>query len=264
MKKIISLILVSALAALLCISVCADDQKIFGDVTTTPKYGTNIKRVSDIAATEGYTVYPIISNKNVTFYSVKDGKETAAKYKEPTVTPKGGTDLIAQEALAADNAVRAFCAPPYANLNGYQCMLGKDGIVEIKFHGTAINLGLTRLPNMTESPGMSAKITIDGKEFKTTAGIFMPEVNDEAHRQIDKRFFTSEELEDGWHTVRIYSTSTEGSNSPQGTVYLDFFEIKETKGEAPATSDVTLGIAATAVCLSVIALGSAAKRRNGR
>ena len=112
---------------------------------------------------------------------------------------------------------------------------------------------------------MSAKITIDGKEFNTEAGVFMPEINDEPHRQIDKRFFISSELADGWHTVRIYSTSTEGSNSPQGCVYLDFFEVKETKApDNPVTSDVTLGIAATAVCLSVIAVGVVIKRRNGR
>lgn len=265
MKKAISLILVSVLAIALCISAFADN-KIFGDTSTTPTYGNNMKKVSDITPTDGYTVYPIIANKSVTFYSVKDGKETAAKYKVPTVKPTGAPNgLIAQEDLAADNAVRAFAAPPYANLNGYQCMLNKDGIVEIKFHGTAINLGLTRLPNLTESPGMSAKITIDGKEFNTEAGVFMPEINDETHRQIDKRFFTSSELADGWHTVRIYSTSTEGSNSPQGCVYLDFFEVKETKApDNPVTSDVTLGIAATAVCLSVIAVGVVIKRRNGR
>lgn len=216
MKKFVAIFAVIALAVILCIPGLAQEQKLFGGDT----FGVNMKTVSDITPTEGYTVLPIIANKNVTFYRINGDKEVKAAYKEPTVKPAKGA--IGQEALAENNAVRAFAAPPYANLNGYQCMLNRDGIIEIRFYGTAINLGLTRLPNQSEGPTISARVVIDGTEYNTEKGIWNPTAPDDAHRQIDKRVFTSGVLEDGWHTVRIYSTAS------GGTAYFDFYEIVET------------------------------------
>lgn len=222
MKKFIAILLVCLMTVSLCVPVFA------AKIVSVTTFGEDMKQVNDIEPTEGYTVYPIFFNKNVSFYR-KDssGNEIKVDYKEPNATLNSvgqGLDSM----TGVNNDVHAWAAIPYANLLGYQCMVNNNGIVEIKFTGTAISIGLTRLPNQDEGSKMKIKVVIDdGEDLYSADNVFKPSANTDAGRQVDKRVFTCDTLSEGEHTVRIYNAGG------TGTAYIDFYEVKDGHTHTP-------------------------------
>ena len=166
-------------------------------------------------ATEGYTVYGIFDDTIDTevkfFYIDENGVENLQ-----SVTPPATNDLP----LDANDAFRGFCGLWYC-YNGYCIEMNETGLIEIKFTGTAFNLGLTLYRAAATGIGQDALITVDGEEYDLPMGTLVcPDGDDLASRMCQPRYFQVNGLEYGEHTVRIRATG-------ENRLTVEYYEISD-------------------------------------
>lgn len=225
---------------------------------------TNPCTADNFEATQGYKVYGIFNNPNVKLYYLDGEQEKEIENKPPTVN---------DSAISPDtDAFRGFKDLWYS-YDGYCLGILKDiGILEIKFHGTAINLGLVLYRSSAASINMSADVTIDGTEYKITGmDMTCPTGDDLNQRLVCPRYFRVSGLSDGWHTLRLKSTGTE-------RFIFEYYEIVETTptsssntsvsttaagSTSPSTADMTVGITilTAAIGTGTVIMGKRRKHR---
>lgn len=216
--------------------------------------------VTIITPDAGYEVYPILYNKNVTFYSIGEG-EALTKIDFPAIAEmKDGI-------YGPDSAIQATFAknPENHHLPAFKLVNGSDDlysqgvnvlantVIEIKFTGKAIKIG-TCYRNGGSGSSKTAKILVDGKEMPLVDGALQPAIpegkdpTNDVHDTTPTYFFAAEGLKDVTHTVRIYNLDR------SIRLALDHYEIIPGTGvdeKNPTTSD-------TALIVSFVTLVSAA------
>lgn len=201
----------------------------------------------------GYEAYPILYNKNVTFYSIGDD-ESLTEIEFPAIADM--TDGI----YGPGDAVQVTFAknPENHHLPAFKLVEGSDDIysqgvnvlgntvIEIKFTGTAIKIG-TCYRNGGSGSSKTVRVTVDGNEMPTIKDALQPPIPDDAkddptgkvHNTDPTYFFAVDGLKDVTHTIRIYDLE-------QGVrLALDHYEIIPGTGadeKSPTTFDISLTV----------------------
>lgn len=277
MKKIIALFLTAVMASVCVFSVSAVVDNAgteIGPAPDTEGATINYLTQNNFPNTEGYTDYPILKNDNVKWYyyaSTADktaGKLTDYSYNYDSVDNLSHGNMLpgscnsAFQVFTWTNGTMTTKNPWY--YEGIIVALSDYGIIEITFHGTAINLIRSYLSNPDEAAGMKASVQVDDGEWQEIGSeVFTPASNDVAGRGVLKRWFQIDNLEDGYHTVRIKSVGT-------SRIGIDAYEIKETVptggnvDDNPGTGDtisIRLGMITVALVLGVSSAIAIKKRK---
>ena len=241
MKKVIALLLtvIMMVVCVLPVAAAPNTDKTGAELGPNPDSVNldaskiNFLTSENFANTEGYTDYSIFKNENVRFLYLDGDEEKECKYNFENFDQIGHAQMLGdcKSVFQIFRWSGTFNNPWYYN-GAVVSMLPNTGIIEIKFHGTAINLINCYRSNPTVSINIGAKVSLDGGEYvEVDKAQFITLENTFEERSTFLRFYKVENLEDGWHTVRLIGTGTERFN-------IDAYEIKET---TPAGSDNTQG-----------------------
>ena len=270
LKKIIALFLIAVMASVCVFSVSASVDNAGTEIGPAPDTaGATINYLTqdNFPNTEGYTDYPILKNDNVKwYYYASPADKTAGTLTDYTYN-YNAVAYLSHAAMMPGSCNSAFQVfmwngtmrnPWY--YEGILVSMSDYGIIEITFHGTAINLIRSYLSNPTEAAGIKASVQVDDGEWQEIdAAVFTPASNDIAGRAVYKRWFQIDNLEDGYHTIRIKNDGT-------SRLGIDAYEIKETvpsdnNNDNPGTSDTITGMVTVALVLGVSSVVAIKKRR---